>query len=653
MLSHDRKGFLVPDTSVTMDGVIKGVNGIKRDTALTVALLKAQLKSNLLERARVVNPNSLHSHQRQHPGGDSSRLPSQQHQTVRQITQQKARDVTRQRREAGSQRTRDSNAMSGEQKRDSRGQFLAIEDSHSTDDSDIKKADKGGILPRLASKLSGPPGSANLDTIDPAMEATSELRNLLGGPIKGIGELGKSVIGRGFSVGGSDKPVPWYRRMLLQMKLMRKDESEYHRAELRLIQARGGSSSGGERGTPKGLMDMAEKALPLLAKLAVPAAIIASTIKSFNTSTDEYADRLGEKNDGGVLKEVALRTAGVLGDIGNTLTFGLADKLGKAIAPAVTTAIETASPTLKKLMPGYRKKVSFEGVNGGAGMANFGSYTEDEAAKIRVLKASGANTSANLERGMPRQIQEKIVARADAAGIDPTMMLKITAMESGGNVNAISKTGAIGLNQFTGRTATGVGIKDRFDVDQNIDGGIKLAQQNIQALKKANLPLTAENVYLLHQLGADGGKELIRGAASGKDISSLSAVTQSAVAKNFGAGSKTAAQYVAKNKDAIQARYDSVIGRSAVGSLPKVPSAGGMPSFPGITVAPGSTGLKSLPSFSIVPPGLPTETPRLEIPVALNSKGPMVVTVKNDRLASQDIADRRLSHIATGGISAA
>jgi soluble lytic murein transglycosylase-like protein len=37
-------------------------------------------------------------------------------------------------------------------------------------------------------------------------------------------------------------------------------------------------------------------------------------------------------------------------------------------------------------------------------------------------------------------------------------MLKIAAIESGGNPNAISATGAIGVFQFTGQTGTGVGI---------------------------------------------------------------------------------------------------------------------------------------------------------------------------------------------------
>src|SRR6202042_2237011 len=102
--------------------------------------------------------------------------------------------------------------------------------------------------------------------------------------------------------------------------------------------------------------------------------------------------------------------------------------------------------------------------------------------------------------------------------------------------NAISSTGAAGLFQFTGKTATGVGIKDRFNADQNIEGGMKLTRDNMNALQAAKLPMRAENLYMMHQLGPVAAKEIIRGARDGKDISDLSSGTQKAVSLNYGAG---------------------------------------------------------------------------------------------------------------------
>lgn len=215
--------------------------------------------------------------------------------------------------------------------------------------------------------------------------------------------------------------------------------------------------------------------------------------------------------------------------------------------------------TDEKLPKRFRQKHSFGGISGGAGLAKYGTYTDEEAQKIRELKSSGANTSANLPGGMPTEIQQKIRDRAAANGLDPEMMLSIAAMESGGNPNAISSTGATGIYQFTGGTATGVGIKDRFDVDQNIEGGMKLTRQNAAMLEKRGLPITPENLYMAHQLGPTAAAEVISGAQSGKAVSELSEGTRSGMGLNYGSRSTTAAEYLAKNAKALDARYQSVV----------------------------------------------------------------------------------------------
>ena len=77
----------------------------------------------------------------------------------------------------------------------------------------------------------------------------------------------------------------------------------------------------------------------------VPAAVIASDIKSYNTPTAEYQARTGIDN------ELGARAAGVMQDVGNTVTGGLAGKLGDylagnsstptAAAPASTPLVQT------------------------------------------------------------------------------------------------------------------------------------------------------------------------------------------------------------------------------------------------------------------------------------------------------------------------
>ncbi len=269
---------------------------------------------------------------------------------------------------------------------------------------------------------------------------------------------------------------------------------------------------------------------------------------------------------------------------------------------------------------GGRRRQTFEGINGGSDLTRYGSYTDAEAARVRDLKASGANTSANTG-GMSPEIRDKITAAATAAGLDPKMMLSMAAMESGGNANAISKTGALGLFQFTGRTATSVGVKDRFDVDQNIQGAMRLTQQNIAALQKAGLPATAENVYMAHQLGIGGAKDVARAAQAG---GSVSPETAKAMGLNYGAGSASAADYVKKNTAALTARYNSVVA-SPSSSVPSVSRAAASVSVPNVGPAPQVA--------------------------AGSGRGDVNVRVAPPpEDVGQNVSDRALAHLITGGL---
>ena len=413
------------------------------------------------------------------------------------------------------------------------------------------------------------------------------------------------------------------------------------------------------------------------------------------TAIKEKAVELGTKAVEGVKSGVEY--------LGNNTTVGrgikaasqgaaaLAEKAAPAAERAYNVTAAAAGSALEAIMPkGYRHKAMFDGFKGGDNLTKYGSYTDEEAARIRELKTSGANTSANLPGGMSPEIQDKISAQAKKAGLDPVMMQKIAAMESGGNANAISSTGAIGIYQFTGQTASGVGIKNRFDVDQNIEGGMKLTRQNQSALEKAGLPVTAENLYMMHQLGPKAAKEVIRGAAAGKTKEEMSADTQRAMNLNYGANSRTAADYIATNKKALDDRYASVtkdtggvqtsVARAGSPS-PAVAAAspaqspapaakpGAMPEAPATpavaqAVAPPSTpnyagpaasavvASVAVPPVPVAPAPAPVaEAPQVTVPMASNNSRPSPVVVAGGSDAGQDMRDRGIAHIATGGLS--
>ena len=65
-----------------------------------------------------------------------------------------------------------------------------------------------------------------------------------------------------------------------------------------------------------------------------------------------------------------------------------------------------------------------------------------------------------------------LLAAAGAAhNIDEDLLLSVIRTESGGNVRAVSRTGARGLMQLMPETAHSMGVKDPNKPDQNINGG--------------------------------------------------------------------------------------------------------------------------------------------------------------------------------------
>jgi hypothetical protein len=291
-----------------------------------------------------------------------------------------------------------------------------------------------------------------------------------------------------------------------------------------------------------------------------------------------------------------------------------------------------------KLDKGFRHKENFDDIKGGKSLAENGRYTNDDADRIRLLKSSGANTGANLKGGMPQDIRNKIIAQATAAGLNPQDMLEVAALESGGNPNAISSTGAIGVYQMVGGTATGLGITDRFDADQNIAGGMKLAQENANALRKRNLAVNRDNLYMMHQLGPAAATEIIQGAAQGKNLNELSSDTQKAANLNYGRDAKTAQGYLAKNSAALDDRLRHV-SKSSQPNLAVATSAAPT----ALTVPPVATAAAPLDKQAL------TSVPTPPRKIGDNSKKSDPIGVMAAPL-TQNIADRGLAQAATGGI---
>ena len=69
-----------------------------------------------------------------------------------------------------------------------------------------------------------------------------------------------------------------------------------------------------------------------------------------------------------------------------------------------------------------------------------------------------------------------IQAAAEQFGVDPRLLSAVAETESGGNQDAVSAAGAIGVMQLMPDTAAGLGVNP-YDKQQNIEGGAKYIRQ--------------------------------------------------------------------------------------------------------------------------------------------------------------------------------
>ncbi len=75
----------------------------------------------------------------------------------------------------------------------------------------------------------------------------------------------------------------------------------------------------------------------------------------------------------------------------------------------------------------------------------------------------------------------------------PTLVKAVMQVESAGKSKAVSSKGAAGLMQLMPATAKDLGVTDRFDPQQNVEGGSKYLQQQLAKFGDSKLALAAYN----------------------------------------------------------------------------------------------------------------------------------------------------------------
>jgi len=147
----------------------------------------------------------------------------------------------------------------------------------------------------------------------------------------------------------------------------------------------------------------------------------------------------------------------------------------------------------------------------------------------------------------------KSIQYAGDIKVDPALGLAIIDIESKGNKNAKSPTGAEGYMQLTKGTAKQYGLdpNERSNPDKNLQVGFKLLKDNYDTLQKNGIEPTPINIYLAHQQGIRGAKEIISNAVNGTPISE-------SVRKNMGYnwGDKSGAEYLRITSNKIMPLYN-------------------------------------------------------------------------------------------------
>ncbi|GGN96676.1 lytic transglycosylase domain-containing protein [Saccharibacillus kuerlensis] len=109
--------------------------------------------------------------------------------------------------------------------------------------------------------------------------------------------------------------------------------------------------------------------------------------------------------------------------------------------------------------------------SGGTSSLGGAASLDDSSAKIEMPRVSEPTVKSGTPNGKAAQYGDIVQAASAKYGIPQSLIYGIIDAESSFNPNAQSGAGAKGLMQLMDGTAAGLGVKNSFDPEQNINGG--------------------------------------------------------------------------------------------------------------------------------------------------------------------------------------
>lgn len=126
------------------------------------------------------------------------------------------------------------------------------------------------------------------------------------------------------------------------------------------------------------------------------------------------------------------------------------------------------------------------------------SYTDiplnKNSVKIAGSERPVSNKKETLSKPQTKEFHSIVNEKANQYDIDPSLVHAVIKTESNGNPHAVSRKGAMGLMQLMPTTARDLEVRNPFDPEDNIDGGVRYLKYLLEKFKgDLTLALAAYN----------------------------------------------------------------------------------------------------------------------------------------------------------------